>query len=353
VVNQLVGTWLAQPLVDTCDGSVMSPLSCAGAVSPDPTLRQAVADRFVPQITVAFAGDIHGERHIATAVNSGNSPLQYVAPRLAAADLAIVNLETPLSVRGSPANKRYVFRGPPAMAGTLVDAGVDIATLANNHALDYGVTALADTLQHAADVGLQTVGAGLDAASAYAPVVHDTPAGTVAVIGLTRVLHTRTWEARGDRPGLASAYDEPAAVAAVQAARASADHVVVAIHWGTERADCPDASQRHLARLLSQAGADLIVGHHPHVLQGVQDLGGALVAYSMGNFVWYHNSAPSRFTGILEVKLPLLDDPSWTFVPAEIGSDGAPRLAGGTLGESIAGRVTSRSPGGSLGCGFP
>lgn len=353
LLDLAVGSWLGVAIPAGCEGGVMDPPGCASGQGVDDAARDAAADRFVPSARLSFAGDVHGERHIATAVAEGRNPLAHVAEHLAGADLAVLNLETPLSGRGSPADKTFVFRGPPAMAADLAEAGVDIVSLANNHALDYGVDALADTLDHLAAAGVGAVGAGGDATAAYAPVVTDTPAGRVAVVGLTRVLHTRAWEAGPDRAGLASAYDEDAAVAAVTAAREVADHVVVAIHWGTERADCPDGGQRHLAGLLRDAGADVIVGHHPHVLQGVQVRDGGLIAYSLGNFVWYHNSAPSRFTGILDVELPLLDDPRWTFTPAEIGMDGAPRLADGSLGAAISGRLLDRSPGGALGCGFP
>ena len=90
------------------------------------------------------------------------------------------------------------------------------------------------------------------------------------------------------------------------------------------------------------------------MLQGVQQLGDTLVAHSLGNFVWYHDRAPSRFTGILDVRLPVLDGVAdWSFAPAQIGTDGSPRLAGGSLGDSIAARITVRSPGGPAGCAFP
>ncbi|WP_370324804.1 CapA family protein [Euzebya sp.] len=354
LVNDAVGTWLGVAVRSGCTGSVMDPVGCAAAPGPSPAEVAAVEDRYVPSATLAFGGDVHGERHIATAVAEGRNPLGPVAELLSAADLAVVNLETPLSTRGTPAAKTYTFRGPPGMAADLAEAGVDVVTLANNHALDYGVTALADTLDHARDAGLATVGAGLDASQAYAAHLTDTPAGRVAVVGLTRVLHTRAWEAGPGRPGLASGYDESAAIAAVQAARDTADHVVVAVHWGTERADCPDAGQGRLARLLIEAGADVVVGHHPHVLQGVEVRDGdALVAYSLGNFVWYHTAVPSRYTGVLAVELPLLDEPQWSFTPAEIRADGSPHPVGGALGDAIAARVRDRSPGGSLGCAFP
>ena len=354
LVNLAIGHRLGEPLGETCQGRVMDPLDCGAAPSwPTEQERGRVADRFVPTATVALAGDVHAERHIGTNVRNGGNPLDHVADVLASADLAVLNLETPLSTRGAPVPKTYTFRGPPEMADRLVDAGVDVVSLANNHGLDYGPVAMLDTLEHASAAGLPVVGAGANQTAAYAPSLHETPAGTIAVVGLTRVLHTRAWEATASRPGMASGYDEAAAVAAVRAAAERADHVVVAIHWGTELGDCPDANQRRLAVLLADAGADVIAGHHPHVLQGVQDLGGTVVVYSLGNFVWYHNRAPSRFTGVLTVELPLLDAPAWSLDPAEIGTDGRPRFVDGAAGEAIRSRMLDRSPGGAVGCGFP
>ena len=212
------------------------------------------------------------------------------------------------------------------------------------------MVALQDTLDTADSVGLATVGAGLDAGQAYAPWITETEVGSVAVVGLTRVLHTRTWEALPGRPGLASGYDEARAVDAVRAAHAAADWVVVQVHWGTERANCPDAGQRRLATLLTDAGADLIIGHHPHVLQGIERRGETLIAYSLGNFVWYHDRSPSNLTGVLEVELPALDGPGWRLHPAVIGDDGSPHRVAGDAAAAIQQRVLARSPGGALRC---
>ncbi len=316
-----------------------------------PAQRERVADRYAPQAVLAFGGDVHGEGRVANLLAAGGNPFAPLAGRLGGADLAVVNLETPISTRGTPApDKPFTFRAPPAMAGALAAAGVDLVSLANNHALDFGVDALLDTFTYLEQAGVRWVGAGRDAAEAYAPAVLDTPAGPVAFVGLTRILHTLAWAAGPDRPGLASAYDEAAAVAAVQAAAELADLVVVQIHWGIERADCPDAHQRNLARLLTEAGADVVAGHHPHVLQGLQTRAdGTLVAYSLGNFVWYHSAAPSSSTGVLEVTLP---GNAWTLHPAVIGEGGAPFPVEGAAADAIHARVAARSPGGSAGCAF-
>lgn len=296
-------------------------------------------------VTVAAAGDIHGEPPLRAALLEGANPLEEVAPVLAAADLAVVNVETAVGTDGTPApDKQYTFQAPPALWTALVASGVDVATLANNHALDFGVDGLEETIAGARAAGLAVVGAGADAEEAYAPVVVDVRGRTVAVVGLSRVLPVIEWAATDERPGLASAYDEEAAVAAVQAAALLADHVVVALHWGQEVEDCPDQHQRRLAAALVEAGADVIAGHHPHVLQGVAEEDGTVVAYSLGNFAWYSKGGLSAQTGVLTATLDEAGATA-TFTPAVIGSDGWPRPVEGEDAAVATARVEELFPG--------
>jgi poly-gamma-glutamate capsule biosynthesis protein CapA/YwtB (metallophosphatase superfamily)/putative cell wall-binding protein len=373
VVNHLVGRWLGGAEADCAGAGQAAPVlqrqvgdlgGCAPSAWPTASERRAAHDRYVPRITVAAAGDVHGEAVVRQHLLAGGNPLHAVAPVLSAADVAIVNLETAVGTTGRPEPKTYTFQAPPQLVDALAAGGVDVVNLANNHALDYGVGAMFETINHARRAGLHVVGAGADAAEAYAPAVLEVRGRRVAVIGLTRVLHTQAWAAGPSRPGLASAYDEAAAVAAVRRAREVADHVVVAVHWGVELAECPDAHQLRLARLLVDAGAEVIAGHHPHVLQGIQTTTAAsgtpghdpplarnaVVAYSLGNFVWYHRREPSRYTGVLTATLQG-GGASHTFAPAEIDGLGSPIPVGGALGQRILADVARRSPGGGR-CGF-
>jgi len=352
LVNHLVGLWLGLPETSCATVPVvMAPQDmeeCPRAAHPAPAEARSVLERYVRPITVAVTGDIHGEGVVATGLASGDSPLRFVAPVLAAADIAVVNLETAVGSLGSPEEKQYVFRASPALLTALADAGVDVVTLANNHALDYGRDGLAETIRLAREAGLTVVGAGEDADAAYAAAVVEREGHRVAVVGLSRVL-SAGWAAGPGRSGLASAYDEDAAVAAVRRAAEQADHVVVVVHWGVERAACPDAAQRRLAGLLTAAGADVVAGHHPHVLQGIEERGDAVVAYSLGNFVWYHDSGESALTGVLTARLPAAGEP-YAFTPARIGPDGAPRPLEADAGLPVRAVLDARSPGGSTGC---
>ncbi|HEX2040954.1 MAG TPA: CapA family protein [Acidimicrobiales bacterium] len=295
-------------------------------------------------VRVGFGGDVHGVGRVAAFLNGGGNPLAPMAPVLATNDLNVVNLETAVGSQGAPAAKQYTFQSPPSLVAALRAAGVHVVSLANNHSLDYGPAALLETIDHARAAGLAVVGAGADAAQAYAPAVLGTPGGTVAVVGLSQVVQAG-WAAGPGRPGVASAYDLAASVAAVRSARTQADHVVVVVHWGTENADCPNGKQASLAAALLRAGADAVVGHHPHRLQGVSSGDGRLVAYSLGNFVWYNNAPPNDLTGLLSVELGSDGVRGYEFAPARIDGHGRPMPLSGQAAAHAVGHLASLAPG--------
>ncbi|HUG85594.1 MAG TPA: CapA family protein, partial [Euzebya sp.] len=280
-----------------------------------------------PPVTIAFAGDVHGEPPIAGLLDADEDPFEGVAALLQAADLTVVNLETAVGTTGVPADKTFTFQADARLVERLADAGVDVVNLANNHALDFGHAAAAETRQLAQAAGLAVVGHGRDRDQAYQAHVVDIGGRTVAVVGLSRVLPLIQWAAGDDRPGLASAYPRHLDVAlqAVRDAAAQADHVVVTIHWGQERWTCPDGDQIALAQALSQAGADVIAGHHPHVLQGVEEVDGTLVAYSLGNFLFYGRTPAARQSGVLTVTLGSEGVLDHTWSAAELDLQGRPQ----------------------------
>lgn len=307
----------------------------ATAAPPRPQSRRSTAtDKRAA--TVALVGDVHAEPPIADVLERGENPLAGMAPVLRRADIALANVETAVGVEGTPAEKQFIFQADPALWKALRRSGVDVVTLANNHALDYGAEALAETIAGARAAGLRVIGAGRDAREAYRPVVVGRRGKRVAFVGLTRVLPTLVWAAGAERPGLASAYDEPAALAAVRSAARRAERVVVAVHWGQELRACPDPVQRALAARLRDAGADVVAGHHPHVLQGIDRREGGLVAYSLGNFVFYARDEQTRATGVLTVRLGRRAVLSHRFEPARIDDEGRPqRVRGAARAQSL------------------
>jgi poly-gamma-glutamate capsule biosynthesis protein CapA/YwtB (metallophosphatase superfamily) len=290
-------------------------------------------------VVVAFAGDVHAELQIARTLHDGGNPLEAMAPVFARADVTVVNLETAVGTGGEPAVKAYTFLAPPTLWSALASAGVDVVSLANNHSLDFGAGLLPSMLEESRRHGVQPVGAGMDAAEAYAPAIFDVGGRRVAVVGLTRVIPRVEWAATSTRPGLASAYDDSVAVAAVERAAEQADHVVVTIHWGREGADCVDEHQKRLGDRLVAAGADVVAGHHPHVLQAIVAKGPSMIAYSLGNFVWYTQGPVGRLTGVLLVTLDDGGVAGWELSPAVIGPSGSPAPAVGADAAAIEERV--------------
>jgi hypothetical protein len=254
-------------------------------------------------VTIAFGGDVHFEGAIGSRLAADPATaLGPVANVLRRADLAVVNLETAITERGTPAPKDFTFRAPPSALTALKEAGVDVATMANNHGLDFGPVGLRDSLAAARSARFPVVGVGRNADEAYRAWQTTVKGQRIAVIGATQVLDSNlaaAWTAGDDKPGMASAYQEAQLLAAVKAARASADTVVVDLHWGRELVNCPIDRQRALAPKLIAAGADVVVGSHAHILLGGGYLRGAYVHYGLGNFVFYSRGGVTAQSGVL------------------------------------------------------
>jgi Bacterial capsule synthesis protein PGA_cap len=254
-------------------------------------------------VTLAFGGDVHFEGAIESrlAANPATT-LGPIAGVLRRADLAVVNLETAITERGTPAPKDFTFRAPPPALAALKEAGVDVASMANNHGLDFGVVGLRDSLAAAKAASFPVIGVGRDADEAYRAHLVTIKGQRIAVIGATQVLDSNlaaAWTAGDGKPGMASAYEEARLLAAVRAARQSADTVVVDLHWGRELVNCPIDRQRALTPKLVAAGADVVVGSHAHILLGGGYLRGAYVHYGLGNFVFYSRGGLTAQSGVL------------------------------------------------------
>jgi Bacterial capsule synthesis protein PGA_cap len=283
-------------------------------------------------VTIAFGGDVHFEGAVAGRLASDPATtFGPIAGVLRRADLAVVNLETAITDGGTPAAKEFTFRAPPSAFAALEGAGVDVATMANNHGADYGMAGVRDSLAAAKATGFPVIGIGGDADEAFRAYRVTVNGQRIAVIGATQVLDASlaaAWSAGDGKPGLASAYDEKRLLAAVRAARAEADTVVVDLHWGRELASCPIDRQRALAPKVVAAGADIVVGSHAHVLLGGGYLRGAYVHYGLGNFVFYSRGGVTAQTGVLLLTARGRAVTRAQWVPAVI-SGGIPRPLGG------------------------
>ena len=237
------------------------------------------------ELTIVAIGDVLPGIAYASRIERGHDPFVNLSPCLARADLALANLETAMSDRGSRVSgKKFTFRIPPSRANLLVGSGLDILSLANNHIMDYGADALADTVRALSDSGLLHCGAGATLTEARRPARAVVRGRRVAVLGYNRTL-PRTFWATDSRPGTAFAKVETVR-ADVSRAREENDIVIVLVHWGRERTHELRPYQRPVASAAIEAGADLVVGAHPHVAHGIERMGSGVVAYSLGDAVF-------------------------------------------------------------------
>jgi poly-gamma-glutamate capsule biosynthesis protein CapA/YwtB (metallophosphatase superfamily) len=259
----------------------------------------------VRPLVLAAVGDVTLGSGVLSAIRARGPryPWRSVAPMLRNADLAVANLEGAVSTRGAPwPGKRYTFRGPPyALRPAASYAGIDVVSLANNHSLDFGRQAFRDTIRHSRRFGLAPVGGGADLRRALRPKVLVRGGLRVAFVAFSDV-RPLGFDAGAGTPGTAPAFPQHVR-AGVRAARGRADVVVVYFHWGVERARRPNGDQVSLGRLAFEAGAHVVLGAHPHVLQPIRRRGKRLVAWSLGNFVFPAASPGTTRTGILRIGL--------------------------------------------------
>jgi poly-gamma-glutamate synthesis protein (capsule biosynthesis protein) len=218
--------------------------------------------------------------------------------------------------------------------------------MANNHGRDYGAEGLAETLAAKRQTPLPVLGIGANATEAYQPWITTVKGQRLAFFGATDVLDDwliNAWTATDTQAGLASTKDGALdrLVAGIRAVRPDVDTVVVYLHWGVEGSTCPSPRQQQLAAALVAAGADVVVGSHSHRVETAGRLGGALVDYGLGNFVFYNESGQSGVTGVLRVTVTGRDVDAYDWLPARI-SGGIPHLLSGSSAASDQAAFASR-----------
>jgi Bacterial capsule synthesis protein PGA_cap len=296
-------------------------------------------------VTFAFGGDVHFPAGTNLGDRLADDPSDALGPTvpqlLSGVDLSMVNLESALT-DGScpdPQPKQYVFYAPASAIDAFMGAGVTLITEANNHGEDCGGPGLQSALATRAQTGYTILGIGQNAAQAFTPYTTTIHGQHIAIIAATQVIDSdlqTAWTATATQPGLASAYDVNDLVAAVEAARKTADTVIVYLHWGTELDACPNPLQEPLAQVLVQAGADIVIGTHAHVLLGGGYLGSAYVDYGLGNFAFYDNSPPENASGSLVITATGRHIDSVTWRPAVIVDDLPQPLSGDAATQALA-----------------
>lgn len=217
------------------------------------------------------------------------------------ADIAMVNQEFTFSRGGKAAeDKQYTFRVDPDNVAAFQDMGIDIVTLANNHSMDFGTEALKDSFNTLKGAEISYVGAGNNLSEARTIHYAKEHGKTLAFLAASRVIPVYDWNATDTKAGMLTTYDPALLLEDIKTAKENSDYVVVYLHWGIERMEMPTDYQRSLAKQYIDAGADLVIGSHPHVLQGMEYYKGKPIIYSMGNYIFYSNI---KSTAVLKVTL--------------------------------------------------
>ncbi|SKB15909.1 conserved hypothetical protein [Planktothrix sp. PCC 11201] len=268
-----------------------------------------------PTVTLVFGGDVTLSDHFEDVIGTNYSLPFAQLPEYQDADLAMVNLENPLtrSTLRRP-NKQFNFKADPEAVKVLTEGGIDIVNLANNHTMDYGEPGLMETIATLDQAGIKTVGAGRDMKEARRPSIIEVKGQRIAYLGYYDAdFHAATETLAGTNPR----YDQQVA-ADIKAIRDQVDWVVVNYHWGVELAEYPGDWQIDLARFTIDQGADVVIGHHPHTLQGAEIYKGRPIVYSLGNFIFGGNSRADYETAVLRVALNANHQMKVEFLPVEV-----------------------------------
>lgn len=305
-----------------------------------------------PVVTLSVVGDVMLGRRVGqrlAARGDWAAALRPAARRLAAADVTVGTLESTLSRAGAPRQGDDSFAADPRALRGLAVAGFDVLTLANNHVGDFGPRATVQTLARAAAAGFRTVGAGVDGASARRAAVVERDGVRIGFLAFNAIGETPRAGPR--RPGVVEvrmpprtgpldAGDLRAVQRDVRALGRRVDAVVVLPHWGQQYTHDAVPAQRRVGRALVDAGADLVLGSHPHWVQGAEVYRGRLVAWSLGNFVFDMDFSRRTQEGVVaEVTLWGGAVKAVRFAPVRIGADFAPRFTGGREAAAVLGRM--------------
>ena len=319
----------------------------SGTDTPDAAAEGADDTPAVPElepepVTLLFTGDVLLsdyvlENYDRDGISGVLSPVLLEA--MQTADITVINNEFPSSTRGEQApDKQFTFRVNPDYVRVLTDMGVDIAGIANNHVLDFGPDALLDTFETLENAGIDYMGAGSDLSRASALITKEVNGKTFGFLAASRVIPVVSWDIKNASPGVFTTYDPALLLAAIKEARTHCDFLSVFVHWGIERDEYPQDYQVTMAQQYIDAGADLVVGAHPHVLQGIAYYENKPVFYSLGNFI-FNREIPR--TAVLRVTVPPEGSPVFQLIAASaanartIADDGDKRNAACDYLESI------------------
>ena len=256
--------------------------------------------------TLLFVGDIMLNRGVEWYIRQNGEnwkwPFLRIADTLQKADLAFGNLESVISDKGENLGSIFSFRAKPESVEGLLFAGFDVLSVANNHSLDYGIEAFTDSMERMRHSGIATVGGGITKEGAHTPVMKDIKGTKIGFLGYTN-LGSPLWQA-GNAPGVAwvDQYTIGEFQDTIRTTKQQSDILIVSVHFGEEYQTQPSETQKLIAKSAIDAGADIVIGHHTHVVQPVEQYKKGWIAWSLGNFVFDQGFSPETMQGlVLEV----------------------------------------------------
>ncbi len=285
------------------------------------------AEQAKEDITLLFAGDVYLSQHVLNAYDKAGGIHgvldEGIRAEIEEADIFMVNQEFPFTERGTQAaDKQYTFRLPKDRLHLMNEMGIDIVTLANNHILDFGPEGITDSIAALNEAGIKYVGAGEDLEEAKKLEIIEAGGRTFGFLGLSRVYMAASWAAGENHPGVFSTYDLTLPLEEIKKADELVDYLIVYVHWGVERETTPKDYQRTMGQKYMDAGADIVIGSHPHVLQPLEYYHDKPIMFSLGNFV-FGSSIPS--TELLKIVIGADDSMEVTEIPCT-SSGGYTRL---------------------------
>ena len=271
--------------------------------TPTAALSGDAAATSSPELVISAVGDImlDGTARPVLAEHGYDYPFALMRPLFSGSQIVFGNLEGPLTNRGKPEqDKQYVFRSPPAkVSAALLNAGFNVVSLANNHTLDYGADGLAQTIEVLDETGIRHVGAGADLMAARQPAMFEIEGQRVAILAYSMTLPENFFAGK-NRAGTAFGHEDQVRDD-VMAARKQADIVLVAFHWGQEGKTALRDYQTRLGHLAIDSGASAVIGHHPHILQGIERYKDGIILYSLGNFTFGSYSMSSARSAVAKL----------------------------------------------------
>ncbi len=280
-------------------------INAADPKAIEPTITTTTASATAPtELVIIAVGDImlDGTARPTLTELGYDYPFVQMRQYFSGAQIVFGNVEGPLTDRGMPdQDKKFVFRSPPAKVGAaLKNAGFNVVSLANNHTLDYGADGLAQTIEALAAAGIQHAGAGADLMAARRPVMFQAGDQRVAILAYSVTLPENFYAGK-NKAGTAFAHEEHVRDD-VMAAREQADIVLVSFHWGQEGKTTLRDYQTRLGHLAIDSGASAVIGHHPHILQGIEHYKDGIILYSLGNFTFGSYSINSARSAVAQLR---------------------------------------------------